>query len=136
MSASDRIFFDTNVLVYLLSDDARKADRAETLLSEGGIVSVQVLNEFAAVGRRKLRLTWPEIREILATIRAVTRVEPLSLATHDAGLDLAARYDFALYDSMIVAAALQAQCTLLYSEDMQHGQVIDTLTIRNPFREV
>ena len=96
---------------------------------------MQVLNEFAAVGRRKLRLTWPEIREILATIRAVTRVEPLSLATHDAGLDLAARYDFALYD-FIVAAALQAQCTLLYSEDMQHGQVIDTLMIQNPFREV
>ncbi len=135
MSASDRVFFDTNVLLYLLSDDARKADRTETLLSEGGIVSVQVINEFAAVGRRKLRLAWPEIREILATIRAVTRVEPLTLSTHDAGLDVAARYDFTLYDAMIVATALQAQCTLLYSEDMQHGQIIDTLMIRNPFRE-
>ncbi len=135
MSASDRVFFDTNVLVYLLSDDVRKADRAETLLSDAGVVSVQVLNEFAAVGRRKLKLAWPEIREILAAIRAVTHVEPLTLATHQAGIDLAARYDFALYDSMIVAAALQAQCTLLYSEDMQHGQVVDTLTIRNPFRE-
>ncbi|MEJ0051313.1 MAG: PIN domain-containing protein [Methylovirgula sp.] len=135
MSATDRPFFDTNVLVYLLSDDAHKADRAETLLSGGGIVSVQVLNEFAAVSRRKLRLAWPEIREILATIRAVTRVEPLTLAMHEAGLELCARYDFALYDSMIVAAALQAHCTLLYSEDMQDGHVIETLTIRNPFRE-
>ena len=94
---------------------------------------MQVLNEFAAVGAANYA-HMPEIREILATIRAVTRVEPLSLATHDAGLDLAARYDFALYD-FIVAAALQAQCTLLYSEDMQHGQVIDTLMIQNPFRK-
>ncbi len=135
MSASDRVFFDTNVLVYLLSDDARKADRAETLLWEGGIVSVQVLNEIAAVCRRKLRLAWPEIREILAAVRAATRVEPLTLMVHEAGLDLAARYDFALYDAMIVAAALQAQCTRLYSEDMQHGQSVDGLTIFNPFRE-
>lgn len=135
MSESDRVFFDTNVLVYLLSDDARKADRAEALLAEGGIVSVQVLNEFVAVGRRKLRLEWSEIREILGTIRAVCRIEPLTLVTHETGLDIAARYDFTLYDAMIVAAALQARCALLYSEDMQHGQSIDGLTIRNPFRE-
>jgi len=135
MSATNLPFFDTNVLLYLLSGDAPKADRAEMLLADGGIVSVQVLNEFASAARRKLQLSWPETREILGVIRALCRVEPVTLATHEAGLDLAARYDFAFYDAMIVAAAQQSGCAILYSEDMQHGQVVDGLRIHNPFRE-
>lgn len=62
-------FLDTNVLLYLLSADAAKADRAEALLAAGGVISVQVLNEFANVASRKLAMTWPEIREILAAVR-------------------------------------------------------------------
>jgi predicted nucleic acid-binding protein len=64
-------FFDTNVLPYLLSGDASKADRAEALVAAGGIISVQVLNEFASVASRKLGMSWPEILEVLETIRAV-----------------------------------------------------------------
>ncbi len=135
MSATERLFFDTNVILYLLSNDAGKADRAEALLAEGGIVSVQVLNEFAAVASRKRKLTWREIHEFLATIRMLCDVEDITLATHDAGLDFAERLGFSLYDAMIVAAAQQAGCALLYSEDMQHGQKIEGLTIRNPFRD-
>ena len=78
MSAAD-CFFDTNVLLYLLSKDAAKADRAEALLATGGIVSVQVLNEFASVATRKLAMTIPEIREILSTIRAVCVVRSLDI---------------------------------------------------------
>ena len=135
MPTSDAdVFFDTNVILYLLSGDSAKADRAEELLSSGGTISVQVLNEFASVARRKLRMAWPEIHEVLTQVRAVCAVEPLSLDLHNRAMLIAERYELSVYDSLIVAAALLAECSTLFSEDMQHGQVIDkALTIRNPF---
>ena len=127
-------FFDTSVLLYLLSGDAAKADRVETLLSTRGVVSVQVLNEFAVVALRKLKMPLNEIREILDTIRAVCAVEPITVETHDRGLAVFERYKFSLYDSMLVAAALIAGAKIIYSEDLQHGQVIDDqLRVTNPF---
>lgn len=126
-------FFDTNVLLYLLSKDSAKADRAEALLASGGIVSVQVLNEFVSVASRKLAMTIPEIREILSTIRTVCIVKPLDIETHELGLDMAECYGFSMYDSLIVAAAVHARYAVLYTEDLQQGQVIDQLVIRNPF---
>ena len=132
MSAAD-CFFDTNVLLYLLSTDAAKADRSEALLVSGGVVNVQVLNEFASVATRKLAMTIPEIREILSTIRAVCVVRSLDIETNDLGLEMAERYGFSIYDGLIVAAAVHAGCAILYSEDLQQGQVIDQLTIQNPF---
>jgi predicted nucleic acid-binding protein len=95
MSEADS-FFDTNVLLYLLSDTP-KADRAEVLLASGGVVSAQVLNEFASVASRKLAMTIPEIREILSTIRAVCIVKPLDIDTHELGLDMAERCGFSIY---------------------------------------
>jgi predicted nucleic acid-binding protein len=126
-------FFDTNVLLYLLSKDAAKADRAEALLASGGVVSVQVLNEFASVASRKLAMTIPDIREILSTIRAVCIVKPLDIETHELGLDMAERLRFSIYDALIVAAAVRAGCAILYTEDLQQGQMIEKLQIRNPF---
>lgn len=134
MSAGDA-FFDTNVLLYLLSSEPAKADRAEALIATGGVISIQVLNEFASVASRKLRMRLPEIREILTAIRAVCSVEPLTTETHDLGLDLAERLGFSIYDSLIVAASLLAKCKIVYSEDMQHGQTIGGMTIRNPFAD-
>ena len=133
MSGADP-FFDTSVLLYLLSDDTAKADRVETLLSARGVVSVQVLNEFAVVALRKLKMPLNEVREILDTIRAVCAVEPITIETHDRGLAVFERYRFSLYDSMLVAAALIAGAKIVYSEDLQHGQVIDNqLRVTNPF---
>lgn len=127
-------FFDTNILLYLLSGETDKADRAEAVLAQGGTISVQVLNEFAAVSARKLGLSYAEIREVLEPVRAVCAVVPLTLETHDLGLQIAERYGFALYDAFIVAAALLARCGTLYSEDLQDGQSIDgRLVVRNPF---
>ena len=127
-------FFDTSVLFYLLSNDPLKADRVEQLLAERGVVSVQVLNEFAAVAMRKLRMPLPDIREILDTVRAVCKVEPITVATHERGLAVLERYKFAFYDSLIIASALIAGAKVLYSEDLQHGQVIDRqLRVANPF---
>lgn len=129
-----RAFVDSNVLVYLLSADAAKADRAEALLAGGPMVSVQVLNEVANVARRKLGMGWQELGEFLGLVRGLCTVEPLTVETHERGLQLAERFGFALYDAMIVAAALQAGCDRLYSEDMQDGQVIEgTLRLQDPF---
>ena len=127
-------FFDTNVVLYLLSADPAKADRAEELLAIGGTISVQVLNEFVAVASRKLHMSWIEIREVLAQVRAVCAVESVTIETHERALRLAERYGISIYDALIVSAALLANCKTLHSEDMQDGQVIERqLTIRNPF---
>jgi predicted nucleic acid-binding protein len=127
-------FFDTSTLLYLLSNDAQKADRVEGLLSARGVISVQVLNEFAAVAVRKLKMPFHEIREILDTIKAVCRVDAVTLDTHERGLAVFERYGFSLYDSILVAAALIAGSRILYSEDLQHGQLIDSqLRVTNPF---
>ncbi len=116
------VFFDTSVLLYLLSQDAKKADRVEALLQDCGNVSVQVLMSFA------------EIREILATVRTVCHAHPLTVETHDRAIEIAERYKFSVYDSVIVASACLAGCKTLYAEDLQHRQVIEgQLTIINPF---
>ena len=129
-----KAFFDTNVLLYLMSEDETKADRAEQCLAQGGVISVQVLNEFTSVASRKLKLSYPDIRDFLTTIRAMIPVESLSLATHDAALALAERYGFSFYDALIVSSALRAGCDRLYTEDLQDGQVIDQrLLVSNPF---
>jgi predicted nucleic acid-binding protein len=133
MSGADS-FFDTSVLLYLLSDDTVRADKIETLLAARGVISVQVLNEFAVVALRKLKIPLNEVREILDTIRAVCAVEPITVETHDRGLAVFERYRFSLYDSILVATALISGAKILYSEDLQHGQIIDNqLRVTNPF---
>lgn len=128
------VFLDTNVLLYLLSTDTVKADRAESIVADGAVISVQVLNEFTVVAHRKLQLTWEEIDETLRAVQASSLVEPLTLDVHTQGRELAQRYGFSVYDAMIVSSALNAACTMLYTEDMQDGmRVWDRLTLRNPF---
>ena len=127
-------FFDTNVVLYLFSSDSTKADRAEELLAAGGVVSVQVLNELASAARRKLNMKWQEVREIVAQIRAICRVESLTIETYVSGIEIAERYNLSVYDAMILASARDAGCATVYTEDMQDKQVIDDrLIIRNPF---
>jgi predicted nucleic acid-binding protein len=133
---TDKVFFDTNVVLYLLSENIRKADKAEAAIALGGVISVQVLNEFASVASRKLKMTYAEIRNTLSIVRAVCQIQAVTINIHERGLDIAERYGYALYDSLIISAALESGCSLLYSEDMQHGQKIDAqLMIANPFLE-
>jgi len=134
MSAGSKKFFDTNVLLYLLSADSARAQRAEELVAQRGWISVQVLNEFASVAARKLRMPLSEIRECLEPIRSICSVEPITVETHTRGLEVAERYNLSIYDAMIVAAALLARCDTLYSEDLQDGQRFDELVVRNPFK--
>jgi len=127
-------FFDTNVALCLLSGDTEKAGRAEDLLAEGGTISVQVLNESVAVARRKHATPWNEIDAFIATLRHVCRVESITAQTHDRAVALSKRYGFPIDDATIAASALDSGCITLYSEDFQHGQKVEGLTIVNPFR--
>jgi predicted nucleic acid-binding protein len=132
---SAEFFFDTTVLIYAVARNDPRAATAEELLANGGTISIQVLNEFVAVARRKLRMHWEEVVEALAAVRVLCAAPvAITIDTHDAALRIAQRYGLHIYDSLVVAAAIEAGCTTLYSEDMQHGQTIGSVTIRNPFR--
>jgi predicted nucleic acid-binding protein len=127
-------FFDSNVILYLVSSDGAKASRVEELLAARGSISVQVLNESANVLRRKREMPWPNIRAFLLELREGLDVVPVTIDIHEAGLRLAERYGFSTYDSFIVAAALAADCDTLWSEDMQDGLLVEKrLRIVNPF---
>ena len=125
-------FLDTNVLIYLLTDDPRNA-RAFELARSGAVISVQVLNEFTSVARRKHALSWDDVARAVAGFRAYLQVEPVTVDVHERALEIARRHRFSIYDACIIAVAEKAGCRTLYTEDMQHGQVIGGVTIRNPF---
>jgi|SRR5579872_1946511 len=132
---SDKAFFDTNILVYVVGQKDERTPAAESLVANGGVISVQVLNELASVSRRKLGMSWQEVGEALRAIKVLCPGPvPLTVETHDAGVRIAAKYNFHMCDALIAATALDAGCTTLYSEDFQDGQVIEgSLIVRNPF---
>lgn len=127
-------FLDTNILIYAtLSDDPRRA-AAERAIEAGGTISIQVLNEFTNVARGKLKRSWAKVEATLDLIKGkVGRARSITVATHDRAAALARDHGFSFYDALIVAAAIEAGCDTLLTEDMQHGRVIDGLTIQNPF---
>lgn len=130
----DRAFFDTNVLLYAFAKDDRRTEIALSLLAGGGVVGVQALNEFVAVAVRKLAMSWEELLEALSALRTLCPSPvPLTVETHDRALGIARRYGYHIYDSLVIAAALEAHCHTLFSEDMNDGQTIEGLTIRDPF---
>lgn len=132
---SARVFFDTNVLFYAFSEAGPRTVIAEGLLLQGGTVSVQVLNELASAARGKLKMNWDEVRGVVeGTLQFCPNPRPISLETHQAALRICVRYGYGIYDGLILAAALQAGCVTLYTEDLQDGQIIDGMRIENPFR--
>jgi predicted nucleic acid-binding protein len=134
---SDKPFFDTNILIYALQSDDDRNRKAQSLLTTGGIISVQSLNEFASVARRKLKMRWKEIQEAIAAIETLCpSPQAITIETHRRALHIAERYGYSIFDALILAAALEANSTILYSEDLQHGQKVEGLTIRNPFSGV
>jgi predicted nucleic acid-binding protein len=129
-----KAFFDTNVLIYAVVDDPRSA-RAEDILAPGGVLSVQILNEFVSVARRKILMPWSDVTEALEAFRVLCPSPlPITVEMHEAALEIAQKQGYHIYDALVVAAALEAGCATLYSEDFRDGQVIEgQLTIRNPF---
>jgi predicted nucleic acid-binding protein len=138
---SDKVFLDTNVLVYAFggkksSTPDSRVDVARQIVAEGGVVSVQVLNEFVQVCCRKAGLSWDQVDSSLQAIKKIcSTVVPLTLETHEGAVEISGRYGFQIYDSLILASAQQAECSVIYTEDLQHGQQIETLKIVNPFLE-
>ena len=131
----DRIFVDTNILVYALLDDSQKQKTALNFLQSGCVISTQVLNEFTNVARKKAKLDWQEIHELSNAIQSLTEIIPLDLAIHNRALLIAESYGYRFCDSMIIPAASETGCNVLVSEDMQHSHKIGDLTISNPFKE-
>ncbi len=128
-------FIDSNVLLYLLSKEDRKAAISRVLVREGGCISVQVLNEVANVMRKKGRCDWEEIDELQSLLRALLTVKSVTPESQVLGVKLSRQYGFSIYDGQIVAVALLNGGGLLYSEDMQHGLLVHkSLRIENPFQ--
>jgi predicted nucleic acid-binding protein len=127
-------FLDSNILVYAFTSDLRAAT-AQEVLERGCVTSAQGLNEFANVARRKLGMTWAELRDALAAIRTLcTTIVPLDVDLHGDAIRIAERLGYRIFDALMVAAALRANCHVLYSEDMQDGILIEgRLRIVNPF---
>lgn len=136
---TDKPFVDTNVFVYLFGivKGARSDHRteiAEQIVAGGASISVQVLNEFVQVCRKKARLDWDKISGMLELIEQLCApAVPLTCETHREAVSIARRYGFHFYDSLIIASAIEAGCSVLYSEDLQNGQSIGSIRIENPF---
>jgi predicted nucleic acid-binding protein len=129
-----QVFFDSNVLIYAYTQAAEKTDKARELLSGGGAVSVQALNETANTLHRRFLAGWPRIEQIIDSILAVCpNPKPLSLETHRSACRICERYQYSFYDGLILASAHEARCSILYSEGLQHGQAVEGVRIVNPF---
>lgn len=126
-------FLDTNILVYAQQSDRRSA-RARSLIAAGGIISVQILNDLTNVLSSKLRRNWAEIGAVIEDIGdSLGPALPLTTETHAKAVALAREHGFSFYDALVVAAAIEAGCDTLLSEDFQHGREISGIAIINPF---
>lgn len=131
---NDKVFLDTNILLYLLSDDAHKKDVAKKLFKNNHNISIQVLNEFSNVSLKRFKLTTQDTKNIIEKISENSNIFSYSADTIMNALNLKERYKYQFYDCLILATALENSCTILYSEDMQHKQIIEkNLQIINPF---
>ena len=126
-------FIDSNVILYLLSGDVAKADRSEEILADGGVISVQVLNEVVSVYRRKLKMPWQEIDALLLAVKTFCDIQPLTVASHEKAVEIAKRFQLSFYDANIVASAILSGADVLFSEDMHSGMLIDGIRVLNPF---
>jgi predicted nucleic acid-binding protein len=126
-------FFDSNILIYA-QEAGPKGDSARALMTQGGVISVQVVNEFANVMRRKYKRTWPEIEAAIADLLVVLDdVRPVNMQMHHMAMFLVREHNTSFYDALIIAAAIDAECEILFSEDLQDGRRFGDLLVVNPF---
>ena|SRR5665213_1381337 len=128
-------FFDTNILAYYYTrTDLLKRQRVGSLLMEDErIVSTQVLSELSNVLSSKVKQSWPIIRGVIHEVCDSFTLIAVTEVTVTSAISLAERYKYSYYDSLILAAAIEASCSILYYEDFQHNQVIELVRIINPF---
>jgi len=131
----ENIFIDTNILIYLVKDNTGKAELINSVLSVNSYISTQVVNEFCNVALKKLNLS---IKDILFSIDRFSEnftISQVNVFVIKKALKIKEKYKYSYYDSVIIASAIQNNCTILYTEDMQHNQIIEnTLKIVNPFK--
>ena len=139
---SGKAFLDTNVFIYSFDKiDKDKASVAVELIRdaarrETGVISFQVIQEFFNVALKRAQPAFSPheaIRYLMTVLRPLLSVES-SLALYSTGLEIQSRWQLSWYDSLIVAAASQAGCSVIYTEDLQHGAKINGIRIENPFR--
>jgi predicted nucleic acid-binding protein len=131
---TDRIFVDTNMVLYALGKDERKKAIARAVLATQPLLSSQVINESVNVCLRRFKFTREQAYRFAEVVMQKTSVLPVDESTIRKSAEIALRYQFSNWDSLIIAAALLADCAVLYSEDMQNGQLIENkLLIINPF---
>lgn len=136
MNDNPKVFLDTNLLIYAHTNvDVPKQQKTQHIITtENTVISTQVFKETANVLFKKFKLAWQDIQKVLQEMGQNNEVHTNIFATIQRACQIAERYGFSFYDSLILAAALEAGCSTLYSEDLQHGQVIDkSLTVKNPY---
>lgn len=135
MTMMDSVALDTNILIYAHeNDEPLKQERAVDLIQKRPHISSQTVSEYINVLRRKLPVPKDEVLTIAAMVIAQTELRTVSVATLNLAKALLAKYHLQIFDAMIVASALESNCSILYSEDMQHGLVVESkLRILNPF---
>ena len=126
-------FFDTNIVVYAFLDNT-KTEKAADIVSKGGIISTQVLNEFTNVALKKFKRPWDEIESAISELKeACPEITPLTTETHALAVEIAKLHRTSVYDALIIAAAIDAECEILFSEDLQDGRKFGDLLVVNPF---
>jgi len=133
---SDKSFVDTNLLIYSISSDPLKSAQVESLFRDTGdlIISTQVVSEFVHTCHRKKLLPAPDIQSVVEDFLLFFELHTVGESTIFSAFDVKTKLGYSWYDSLIIAAALESDCSCLFSEDLQHGQVIEgRLTIQNPF---
>ena len=131
----NKVFLDTNILLYCYANDepSKKSIALEVAATPQTFISIQVVKETCNILRKKIKLPWQEIEWVIDEIEANNEIVQVKLTTIRKAILLADRYKLQWFDSIIIAAALDANCSILYSEDLQNGFKIEHLEIRNPF---
>lgn len=127
-------FLDTNVVLYAFTPSGDKTIAAERILLQGGVVSVQILNELTSISRTKFKMNWDEVGLVIHdTTTMCPNPQALTYEVYLQAARISQRYGFSIWDGTILASALDAGCATLYTEDLQHGQIVEGLRIENPF---
>ena len=133
---NDKFFIDSNIILYGFSKDLFKKEIVKTLIRANPLISIQVVNEIINVLLKKFHFSIKDVKEVLNFLKLKTKITNLKLESIELALFIKEKYKYSYYDSLIIASALENDCTILYSEDMQHTQVIEgKLKIINPFKQ-
>lgn len=134
----DKVFFDTNIVIYLYSED--ETDKRNIILdlipAYDVIISTQVINEMSCVFNRKMNIDWASIEKVKGELSLLFDIKIIDLATITMAYKIADIYGYNYFDSLMLSSVLENKCKIIYSEDLHHNQLIENkLYIKNPFKQ-